>query len=108
VGHGSIHRAAKLPKQPLTKREAAAARREKLHGTYGHRCPDEEKHRSPKEEAKYGEISRLLFGRSRMEMRGRRLASPVQRWMVTLEEDLTCSDEKPVRAMQWLHILPPP
>lgn len=41
----------------------------------------------PEEEAKRGEISRLLFGNSRMEITGRRRTCPVQRWMVTLEED---------------------
>lgn len=71
------------------KREAASAQSEKLHGTYGHRRKNTE---AQKGRAKSGQIPRLLFGRSRMETGGRRLASPEQ--MVALEKDLTCSDGK--------------
>lgn len=104
VGHESTHRAVKLPKQLLMKTQAAAAWREKLY------VPMDAggEAQVQKSTANSGEISRLLFGRNRIETRQIRLASPVQRWMVALEEDLTCSDEKPVRAMQWFHGLPPP
>lgn len=81
VGQGSTHRAA-------MEREAAA-QREELLGTYGHRRRNTE---VQKGRAKCGEIPRLLAGRSRVETGEGRVASPER--TLDLQEDLRCSDGK--------------
>lgn len=106
VGHGSTHRAAKLPKQPLTKKEAAAAWREKLHGTYWQRRRNTEAQkrtemwRNSNRDCYLEGVGWRQEGESwQVQCRGGRLLCR-RTWRAQIE--------KPVRAMQWLHRLPPP